>query len=79
MGFLDWAALIIGAGLVLSGVRAIRRRQANVPERYEGGKVDYQKFCLKGQSINSLYAKLSVLGTLSPSHFGFIPGRSHVK
>ena len=38
MGFLDWAALIIGAGLVVSGVHAIRRRQANVPERYEGGK-----------------------------------------
>jgi hypothetical protein len=38
LGFLDWAALIIGAGLVVSGVRAIRRRQANVPERYEGEK-----------------------------------------
>ena len=38
MGFLDWAALIIGAGLVVSGMLAIRRRQANVPERYEGVK-----------------------------------------
>ena len=38
MGFLDWAALIIGAGLIVSGVLAIRRRQANVPERYEGRK-----------------------------------------
>jgi hypothetical protein len=36
MSFLDWAALIIGAGLIGSGVRAIRRRQANVPEQYEG-------------------------------------------
>ena len=38
MGFLDWAALIIGAGLVVSGMLAIRRREANVPERYEGVK-----------------------------------------
>jgi hypothetical protein len=38
VGFLDWAALIIGAGLVVSGMLAIRRRQANVPERYEGVK-----------------------------------------
>ena len=36
MGFLDWAALIVGAGLVASGVRAIRRRRANVPEPWEG-------------------------------------------
>jgi len=38
VGFLDWAALIIGAGLVVSGMLAIRRREANVPERYEGVK-----------------------------------------
>jgi len=38
MGFFDWAALIIGAGLVVSGVRAIRRCQANVPEQYEGAR-----------------------------------------
>ena len=38
MGFLDWAALIIGAGLVVSGMLAIRRCEANVPERYEGVK-----------------------------------------
>jgi hypothetical protein len=38
MDFFDWAALIIGAGLTGSGVRAIRRRQANVPEQYEGEK-----------------------------------------
>jgi cell division protein FtsW (lipid II flippase) len=36
MSFLDWAALILGVGLIASGVRAIRRRQASVPERYEG-------------------------------------------
>ncbi len=36
MGFMDWAALILGAGLIASGVRAIRRRQANIPELYEG-------------------------------------------
>ena len=33
-----WAALIIGAGLVVSGVRVIRRPQANVPEQYEGAR-----------------------------------------
>lgn len=36
MGFLDWAALIIGAGLIFSGIRAIRGRRANVPELWEG-------------------------------------------
>jgi hypothetical protein len=36
MSILDWAALIIGTGLIVSGVRAIRRRQANVPEQYKG-------------------------------------------
>jgi hypothetical protein len=36
MDFFDWAALIFGAGLIGSGVRAIRRRQANVPEQYQG-------------------------------------------
>ena len=36
MGFMDWAALILGAGLIASGVRAIPRRQATVPELYEG-------------------------------------------
>ena len=35
---MDWVALIIGAGLVVSGMLAIRRREANVPERYEGVK-----------------------------------------
>jgi hypothetical protein len=36
MDFLDWAALIIGAGLIVSGIRAIRRRRTSVPELYEG-------------------------------------------
>ena len=36
MGFIDWAALIVGAGLIASGVRAIRRHQAHVPEEYKG-------------------------------------------
>jgi hypothetical protein len=38
MGFLDWAALIIGAGLIFSGIRTIRRRRANVPELWEGDR-----------------------------------------
>jgi hypothetical protein len=36
MGFLDWAAMIIGIVLIASGVRAIRKRQVRVPEQYEG-------------------------------------------
>jgi hypothetical protein len=36
MGFIDWAGLIVGAGLIASGVRAIRRRQVRVPEEYKG-------------------------------------------
>ena len=36
MGFLDWAAMILGAGLIASGAQAIRRRRASVPERWEG-------------------------------------------
>jgi len=36
MDFFDWAALIVGTGLIYSGICAIRRRQANVPEQYEG-------------------------------------------
>ncbi|MBS1117238.1 MAG: hypothetical protein H6Q87_1622 [candidate division NC10 bacterium] len=36
MDFLDWAALILGAGLIASGVRAVRRRRASVPELWEG-------------------------------------------
>jgi hypothetical protein len=38
MKILDWGALIIGAGLIYSGVRAIRRREAHVPEQYTGEK-----------------------------------------
>lgn len=36
MGFLDWAALILGAGLIASGVLTVRRRRASVPEQWEG-------------------------------------------
>jgi len=36
MEFLDWSALIIGGGLIYSGVRAIRRRETYVPEQYKG-------------------------------------------
>jgi len=38
MDFFDWAAIIVGTGLIGSGVRAIRWRQANVPEQYNGEK-----------------------------------------
>ena len=36
MGVMDWAALILGAGLIASAARAIRRRRASVPEQWEG-------------------------------------------
>jgi hypothetical protein len=36
MDLLGWGALIVGAGLILSGVRAIRLREARVPEQYQG-------------------------------------------
>lgn len=36
MDFLEWAALTLGVGLIFSGVRAIRRRRAYVPEPCEG-------------------------------------------
>jgi hypothetical protein len=39
MGFFEWAALVVGAGLIAAGVRAIRRRRVNTPERREGGSV----------------------------------------
>jgi hypothetical protein len=38
MGFLEWAALIIGAGLIVSGTRAIRRQKVQVPEEYTGNR-----------------------------------------
>jgi hypothetical protein len=56
MNFLDWAALVIGAGLIFSGVRAIYRRQANVPEKYEGGRA---------VSLGWLWIGLGVLFVLS--------------
>ncbi len=36
MHFFDIAALVLGAGLIFSGIRAIRRREARVPQKYEG-------------------------------------------
>jgi hypothetical protein len=36
MGFFEWSALVAGAGLTYSGVRAISRREAHVPELREG-------------------------------------------
>jgi hypothetical protein len=56
MDFLDWAALIVGAGLIVSGVRAIYRRRANVPEIYEGSRAT---------SLGWLWIGLGVLFILS--------------
>ena len=36
MEFFEWAALIVGAGLIFSGVRVIRRHHVRVPEEYTG-------------------------------------------
>lgn len=36
MTFLDWTAVILGVTLIFSGVRAIRHRQTDAPERYAG-------------------------------------------
>ncbi len=36
MEFLDWAAAILGAILIVDGIRAIRCREVYVPERYAG-------------------------------------------
>ena len=38
MDILDWASVIVGSGLILNGMVAIRKRRANVPEEYEGSK-----------------------------------------
>ena len=56
MTFLDWVALIIGAGLIGSGIRTIYRRQANVPEKYEGSRA---------VSLGWLWIGLGVLFLLS--------------
>jgi hypothetical protein len=56
MNFLDWAALVIGAGLIFSGVRAIYRRQAKVPEKYEGNRA---------VSLGWLWIGLGILFVLS--------------
>jgi hypothetical protein len=36
MGFFDWAALIVGTGLIAGGVRAIGRGRVSAPERDQG-------------------------------------------
>lgn len=36
MVFHDWAALIIGGGLIFSGVRGIRREHVEIPEDVDG-------------------------------------------
>jgi len=56
MTFLDWSALIIGAGLMASGIFAIYRREANVPEKYEGKRA---------VSLGWLWIGLGVLFMLS--------------
>jgi hypothetical protein len=56
MEFLDWMALIIGAGLIVSGIPTIYRRQANVPEKYEGSRA---------VSLGWLWIGLGVLFILS--------------
>lgn len=38
MNLVDWAAMVVGSGLIGSGFRAIRRRKAHVPEEYTGTK-----------------------------------------
>jgi hypothetical protein len=38
MGFLDYAALILGGGLIFSGIRAIRRQHVEVPEDVDGAR-----------------------------------------
>lgn len=36
MDLLDWVALVVGTGLICSGVLAIRRRRVKVPEEHSG-------------------------------------------
>lgn len=36
MEVLEWAALVFGAGLTYSGIRAIQLRETHVPEQIEG-------------------------------------------
>lgn len=56
MTFLDWSALIIGTGLMVSGIRAIYRHETNVPEKYEGKRA---------VSLGWLWIGLGVLFVLS--------------
>lgn len=36
LSFLDMAAILLGGGLLVSGIRAIYRRRAEVPKTYMG-------------------------------------------
>lgn len=38
MGFLDYAALILGCWLVFSGIRAVRSQHVEVPEDIDGAR-----------------------------------------
>lgn len=38
MAFHDWFALVMGVGLIVSGLLAIRRQEAKVPETWTGEK-----------------------------------------
>lgn len=51
MGFLNWAALILGAMLIWSGVWAIWRKQADVPERYTGNSAVFLGWLWVGLGI----------------------------
>jgi len=56
MHFFDWAALIIGAGLIASGVRAVYRRQANIPEEYKGRKAVHLGYLWIGLGVMFMLA-----------------------
>ncbi len=56
MDFFDWAAFIIGAGLIASGVRAIYRRHANIPEEYKGKKAVHLGYLWIGLGVMFMLA-----------------------
>jgi hypothetical protein len=64
MNFLDWAALVMGAGLIFSGVRAICRRQANVPEKYEGNRAAALGWLWIGLGMLFIFSVLFDIGFL---------------
>ncbi len=38
MPYFDIVALIVGAGLIVSGILAVRRRRVNIPKEYVGAR-----------------------------------------